>query len=113
MSDNDRAYEFIINEISINKANFMPVEQHINDVEPRQLWGYFNADFYMINPNIFSQIAEKGNFSKKMFIEWAVRNGISEVNKGRLDKSVKYKGRFIFIRIPEEPLDDEEEIEPF
>lgn len=113
MSDNDRAYEFIINEIGINKANFMPVEQRINDVEPRQLWGYFNADFYMINPNIFSQIAEKGNFSKKMFIEWAVRNGISEVNKGRLDKSVKYKGRFIFIRIPEEPLDDDEEIEPF
>ena len=72
-------------------------------------WGYIQDGYYLINPNIFSGIAERGNFSKKMFIEWACRNGLSEVNKGRLDKRVKNKGNFIFVKAPlEEPEDADE-----
>lgn len=106
MSDNERAYEFIINEVAINRNNFRD-----DDIQPVQRWGYIQDGYYLINPNVFNNIAERGNFNKKMFIEWACRNGISEVNKGRLDKRVYGKGNFIFVKIPEE--EPEEPEEPF
>lgn len=104
MSDNERAYEFIINEVAINRNNFRD-----DDIQPVQRWGYIQDGYYLINPNIFSGIAERGNFNKKMFIEWACRNGLSEVNKGRLDKRVFGKGNFIFVKAPLEAPEDADE----
>ena len=57
MSDNERAYEFIINEVAINRNNFRD-----DDIQPVQRWGYIQDGYYLINPNIFSGIAERGNF---------------------------------------------------
>ena len=108
MSDNERAYEFIIDTVRMNISNF------ISDIEPaehtpNQLWGYIQDDYYLINPVAFRKIAEDGDFNKTMFVQWAVRNGLSEVNKGRYDKYVKNKGRLIFIKIPLETPEDADE----
>lgn len=91
MSDNERALEFICNEIQMHKKKFM-----VLDNEPEQRWGYFDGDYTLINPNSFSGMAERGNFNKKMFIEWAVTKDFAEVNKGRIDKRLpKFGGSFI------------------
>ena len=97
MADSLRAYDFVCNEIRMNAANLG------NDA--RICWGYEKDGFWMLNPNAFSEIAQRGNFDKKMFIKWAVAKGISKVDSdGRIDKKVNtstIKGRFVFIQKPE------------
>lgn len=98
MSDNERAYEFILNEISLYKKRFEEGE-----FEPDQRWGYFKDDNVLINPNVFSGMAERGNFNKKMFVEWACEKALAETNKGRIDKRYfgDIKGNYITIKIDE------------
>lgn len=102
MSDNDRAYEFVLNEISMHKKKFLKT-----DVEPDQRWGYFLDDEALINPNAFTGFCERGNFNKKMFVEWAVSKGLSRVDseKGRIRTTKKFNntekgiiGNFIVIK---------------
>lgn len=103
MSDNERAYEFILNEVSQYKRRFkVPCGL---EPEPDKRWGYFHdgGNYLLINPNVFSEIAQQGNFNKKMFIEWADRKGLAKRNKGRIDLKVntqEYAGTFICIKIP-------------
>lgn len=105
MSDNERAYNFIMNEVEMNKKKFI-----ISDYEPEQRWGYIyeykdNPDEYvLINPNAFNGFCDRGNFSKKMFIEWAAKKGWAEKDKDRLTKKIKneeekIKGNFIMIKM--------------
>jgi len=97
MADSIRAYDFICNEVRMNAANL--------GHDARVCWGYEKDGFWMLNPNAFSEIAQRGNFDKKMFIKWAVAKGISRVDSdGRIDKKVNtstIKGRFVFIQKPE------------
>ena len=103
MSDNERAYEFILNEVNMHIKKFsMSLE-----FEPEQRWGYLDGEYALINPNAFNGFCERGNFNKKMFIDWAVEKGFSQVNKGRIDKRVnneRYKGNFIFIKVKQEDI---------
>lgn len=99
MSDNERAYEYIMNEVQLHKRKF-----EIGDNEPNERWGYFSDGYVLINPNVFTGIAERGNFNKKMFVEWAVKNNLAQVNKNRIDKrynSGDIKGNFITVKIDE------------
>lgn len=86
MSDNERAYEFIMNEVEINKINFD------GDIKTKD-WGRLKTDdgvdYVLINNNIFSDFAERGNFSKKMFIEWAYKNDLALKDKDRITKKHK------------------------
>ncbi len=98
MSDNERAYEYIINECQIHQKCF-----EVGENEPPERWGYIRDNAYLINPNIFSRIAAAGNFSKKMFVEWAVRKGLSETNPGRIDKRIRMNGTlgaFVVVKMP-------------
>lgn len=98
MSDSERAYEFIMNEFNMNKGKFT------GTIDLQERWGYIKDRFVLFNPNVFTKIAERGNFNKKMFIKWAVKEGISEINEGRNDKRVntrEIKGKFVFIKIKE------------
>jgi uncharacterized protein (DUF927 family) len=96
MSDNERAYEFIINEFNLNKGKFTSPNNDLNE-----RWGYLKDEFILFNPNVFSEIAERGNFNKKMFIAWALKKGLTETNPDRIDKRVNQgniKGKFIFVK---------------
>ena len=107
MNDNERAYEYIMNEFNINRGKFVGT----NELNER--WGYIKDDFILFNPNIFNDISIRGNFNKKMFIKWAVKNGKSEINKNRTDKRVKsgaISGNFVFVKI--EDIEEESEL-PF
>lgn len=99
MNDNERAYDYICNEVNIHYKKFA-----VTDVEPVERWGYFEGDFVLINPNVFSRIADDVNFNKKMFVEWGIKNGICEASEGRLTKKFrKYGGaRYIVVKIKNE-----------
>jgi putative DNA primase/helicase len=113
MSDNERAYEFIMNEFHINKAKFMPNKGNTEE------WGHLLDGFVLFNSNVFTEIARRGNFNKKMFINWAVQKGISQVNSKRTDKRVNrpnmgISGSFVFIKMKdyrEQEEDDWEKVE--
>lgn len=95
MSDNERAYEFILNEISMHKRKFQEGE-----FEPEQRWGYFREGYALINPNAFNGFCERGNFSKKLFMTWAAEKGLAKLGEGgRPDKKVKDIGRFIHVKL--------------
>ena len=104
MSDNERAYEFIMNEFNINRGKFA------GNHDLNERWGYLKDDFILFNPNIFNQVAEKGNFNKKMFIKWALKENLTETNKDRVDKYVSsqfIKGRYVFVKNKEMSLKEE------
>jgi len=94
MNDTERAYEFIMNEVALNKKKFAVLEH-----EPEQRWGYFyerdGIEYVLINPNAFNGFCERGNFNKGMVIEWAVSNGLALTDKNRLTKKIKNDAKSI------------------
>ena len=116
MSDFERAYEFILSEIATYRKRFTE-----KDVEPEQRWGYFRDGYALIFTNVFSGIAERGNFNKNMFVEWAVEHGLSIVDKD--NKHVRYYKtkridnflcRFVYIALERPGRDSETcDDEPF
>lgn len=86
ISDMDRAYEFIIGEVDIYARRFRP--------DGDQNWGRIVDDYILINPNTFSGFAERGNFNKKMFMEWAISNGLSQKDKDRWTKKYDNKNYY-------------------
>lgn len=106
MNDNERAYEYIINDVRLNEKSF----KEGSFENPPQRMGYFKGDWVLINPNTFSRIAEQGNFNKRMFIEWAVEHQKAEANAPRIDKRHNYNGvhgKFITIKMPNESAYEE------
>ena len=78
MSDTERAYEFILNQVELHSNKF-------SSKYPER-WGYIKNGKAYINPNIFSNWAKEGNFNKIMFIKWAVSKELSETDKDRITK---------------------------
>lgn len=95
MSDNERAYEFIMNEIRLNFKSFTDSEY----ASPPQRWGYIKDGWAQINPNVFDGFCERGNFSKKLFMAWAIKKGLAVAEKGRLTKTVFGKGKLIHVKM--------------
>lgn len=95
MSDNERAYEFIMNEVRLNLRSFTETQYS----DPPQRWGYLSGGYVQINPNIFDGMCERGNFSKKLFMAWALKKGLAIAEKGRLTKTVYQKGKFIHVKM--------------
>lgn len=83
MSDMDRAYDFIVGEVEVYKNRFTgQSEQH---------WGEIKDGWVYINTNIFSQFCERGNFNKKMIVEWGVSHGLFRTDSDRMTK--KFNGK--------------------
>lgn len=111
MSDNERAYEFILNEVSQYPKRFT---SRMDGAEPEQRWGYYHDGCVLINSNVFSGIAERGNFNKKMFVDWGTDKGLVKHNKNRIDLRVKtqeFSGAFICVKMPEDIEDVLEMVE--
>ena len=83
MSDMDRAYDFIIGEIEVYKNRFTN--------QSEQNWGEIKDGWAFINTNIFSQFCERGNFNKKMVVEWGVSHGLFRTDNDRMTK--KFNGK--------------------
>ncbi len=86
VSEHERAYEFIMSDISININKFVPEE---NGDYRGEVWGYLEDGYAYINTNIFRKMSKDGNFSTRAFCSWADRQGIIEHDNGRWTKKVR------------------------
>lgn len=96
LSDNERCYQYILSDISINSAKFDPVSM------TNEKWGVIEDGYAIIYNNIFDQICKKGGFSKKAFLSWADKHGIIVTQGGKTTKVKKFDGspkRCVFLKL--------------
>ena len=109
VSENDRAYEFVMSEVAINMNKFKP---DIRTGEYKgEIWGVIEKGYAIIYRNIFNNMCDKGNFSSKSFLSWASKNNLLDAEKGRNDKKKTINGnggRCIFLKIVEDDADSQE-----
>lgn len=75
VSDNQRCYQFIMSEIDINQSRFDP------DIINGENWGKIESGYAYVHVNAFDAMCKKGNFSKKAFLSWAVKNNLVQVDE--------------------------------
>lgn len=117
LSDNERCYQYILSDISINSAKFDPVSM------TNEKWGVIEDGYAIIYNNIFDQICKKGGFSKKAFLSWADKHGIIVTQGGKTTKVKKFDGspkRCVFLKLDDgtdadgfTEIDDEQMELPF
>lgn len=106
VSENERAYDYIMSEIAINMNKFKPDK---NTGEYRgEIWGAIEKGYVYIMSNIFNRICEKGNFSRKSFLTWAEKKSLLDVGgsgktkRKRLDGSLSW---CICLKLPDSITD--------
>ena len=107
VSENERAYEFIMSDIAMNVNKFVPDD---NGVYRGECWGKIADGYAIIISNAFNKIAERGNFSRKMFLQWAQKKNLIQGDKeGSPTKSCRFdfgNPRCVFLRMPSEDVDE-------
>jgi hypothetical protein len=102
VSENERAYEFILSEAAINMNKFKPdmMGEYRNEV-----WGAIEGGYLIIINNAFNKICERGNFSSKSFLAWAGKQNLLDTQSGKNTKTKRLNGtvsRCIYLRLPSE-----------
>lgn len=112
VSENDRAYEFLLSEIGINMNKFKP--DMMGDYRG-EIWGAIDHDYAIIRSNAFNRMCEKGNFSSKSFLAWAGKQNLIQKDKeGKNTKNAKIagaQGRCVFLKLLPEPEPENKQLE--
>ena len=87
VSENDRAYEFIMSEISININKFVPDDEGNYRGE---CWGCIDGGYAIILVNAFNRMCERGNFSNKGFLSWATKKNLIIQSAGKNTKNKRF-----------------------
>lgn len=116
LSENERAYDFILSEVEVNINKFKP-DSFTGDYKG-EVWGCIENGYAIILNNAFTRICEKGNFSGKSFLSWAGRNGLIVQQAGKNTKNKKFYGkaiRCVWLKMPEDDFEEvaEDEELPF
>nr|DAP85492.1 MAG TPA: active helicase ring shaped helicase [Caudoviricetes sp.] len=116
LSENERAYDFILSEVEVNINKFKP-DSFTGDYKG-EVWGCIEKGYAIILNNAFARICEKGNFSGKSFLSWAARNGLVAQQGGKNYKNKKFYGkaiRCVWLKMPEDDFEEvsEDEELPF
>ena len=104
VSENERAYQAIIDIIAMNAQKFEPDANYKGEV-----WGYIKDGYANIYPTAFRRIADNENFSVKGFCEWAKEKGLLKHNS-KSQNIIKQNGaakRYYTIKIMD--IDESEE----
>lgn len=89
VSENDRAYEFIMSEVAVHINNFKP---DMMGQYRGECWGTIEDGYVYIAINIFNGMCDRWNFSRKSFLVWADKNNMLNTDKGRKDKTKRLNG---------------------
>lgn len=104
VSENQRAYEYMISEIGINKNNFIIQGSSRDDY--RQIWGVLESGYAIILKNVFDKICKEANCSSRTFLSWARKKELIEVAKdGKNTKTKRINGmvqRCICLKLPDD-----------
>lgn len=107
VSENERAYEYILSEVAMNQNKFVPDSEGNYRGE---MWGCIKDGYAVIISSAFDKIAVNGNFSRKAFLQWAVRKKLVQTSaKGEPTRTYRFNGispRCIWLKIPEEITDE-------
>lgn len=101
VDEDERAYQFILDEIQMNGSRFA---KKVDEFTANECWGLIeeNSGVVIINNNAFKKIIEKGGYSEKGFLSWAIKNNKVEVDpKGNAKKPKRIGqtiGRCIFLK---------------
>lgn len=110
VSENQRAYASIMDDVNIHVNNFNPDD----DGNYRgEFWGGIKNGYVYIIPSIFEQMADKYNFSSKAFLQWAKMNDLLLHDKRKNQKTERLpagaKGKkFYALLIKDEEAETEE-----
>lgn len=103
VSENTRAYDFILSEVQININKFKP--DNFGEYKG-EVWGCIEKGYVIILKNAFDRMAEKGNFSGKAFLQWAAKNDLIISVNGRNTKTKRFGSaspRCVWLKMQEEP----------
>lgn len=107
VSENDRAYEFIMSEISININKFQPDD----DGNYRgECWGCIENGYAIIMVNAFNRMCEKGNFSNKGFLSWAEKRNLLVKSGGKNTKTKRFgtvTPRCVWLKMDDDLVDSD------
>ena len=87
VSENTRAYDFILSEVQININKFKP--DNFGEYKG-EVWGCIEKGYVIILKNAFDRIAEKGNFSGKAFLQWAAKSELIMTSGGKNTKNKRF-----------------------
>lgn len=108
VSENERAYEFILSEVAINMNKFKP-DTFTGDYKG-EIWGAIENGYVIIINNVFNKICERGNFSSKSFLAWASKQGLIDGQNGKNTKPKRINGslsRCVFMKMQMEDSQNE------
>ena len=94
VSEHDRAYEYLVNELSVNARHF--ADNDGEEVEGNiEQWGFWkDSDHVVINGNVFDEILKGAGFQSRAFLSWCKKHDLIEIdNRGTAKKLVKHKGQ--------------------
>lgn len=106
VSENDRAYEFIMSEISININKFVPDSEGNYRGE---CWGCIDGGYAIILVNAFNRMCERGNFSNKGFLSWAAKKELIIQSGGKNTKTKRFGNtspRCVWLRMDDGMVDE-------
>lgn len=115
VSENQRAYESIMDDVNIHVNNFNPDD---NGNYRGEFWGGFKNGYVYIIPAVFNQIAERYNFSAAAFLRWAKEKGILKCNgekshelqkTERIPAGTKTAKRFYAVKMRNEDAENSDE----
>lgn len=102
VSENERAYQFVLNEVQMNMSRF---SRNNEDITANECWGMLEeeSNVVIINGNAFKKILDRGNFSEKSFLSWAIKNNLVETDSNGNPKKNKRigrsQGRCVFLKL--------------
>ncbi len=104
VSENQRAYEYMISEIGINKNNFIIPGATGDDY--RQIWGTIESGYAVILKNIFDKICKEANCSSRTFLSWGRKKELVKVGKdGKNTITKRINGmvqRCVWLKLPDD-----------
>lgn len=107
VSENQRAYEFILSEIGINKNNFIIKGSTRDDY--RQIWGTIEDGYAVIQKNVFDRMCKDANSSSRTFLSWARKKELIKVGKDGKNSINKRIGgiatRCVWLKLPDDGED--------
>ncbi len=112
LSENERCYEYILGEVSVNSVKFIECRGDSFG----ETWGKYMSDrvggeCVAILGNIISRMCQSGGFSLKAFTAWAVKKGVLLVDKAnkKATKPVRMQDghlqRCYVLKLPETPIE--------
>jgi hypothetical protein len=113
MSENERCYEYILGEVSVNSIKFMECRGDSFG----EMWGKYISDrkhggeYIAILSNVMQRMCQSGNFNLKAFTAWAVKKNLLQVDKAnkKASKLVKMQDgrpqRCYVLKVPDSPLE--------